>query len=70
MINSVYGEYKLEALDLTARSLILTKEGRTVAIVRRKYFTMGDSYGVETDDAEDQPFIIALVIIINQALYS
>ena len=69
-IDSVYGEYKLEAVDLLARSLTLTKEGRTVAIVSRKYFTMGDTYGLEIDDKENQPFIIALVIIINQALYS
>lgn len=68
-INSIYGEYKLEALDLLAHSLTLTKEGRTVAIVNRKYFTMADCYGVEIDSAEDQAFIIALVIIINQALY-
>jgi uncharacterized protein YxjI len=68
-INSVYGEYKLEALDLLGHSLTLTKEGRIVAIVNRKYFTTADSYEVEIDHAEDYAFIIALVIIINQTLY-
>ena len=69
-INSIYGEYKLESVDLFARSLILTKEGRTVARVDRKYFTIGDTYSLEIDNNEDHPFIIALIIVINQALNS
>ncbi|CAF1068811.1 unnamed protein product [Rotaria sp. Silwood1] len=69
-IDSVYGEYKLESLDLLGHSFTLTKERRTVAIVSRKWITLAGIYGAEIDANEDQAFVIALIIIINQALYS
>lgn len=68
-INSELGEYVLEALDIPARSFTLTKNGRTVAIVSRKYFSLAEAYGVEIDGDEDHAFIIALVIITNEALH-
>jgi uncharacterized protein YxjI len=69
-INSVYGEYKLEGLNLKSHSVTLTKEGRTVAIVNNKHSLTVSSYEVEIDDAEDHAFIMALAIIINQVLRS
>lgn len=68
-VDSVYGEYKLEALDLLGRSFILTKDECTVAVVSRKYNNIADTYEAEINDNEDQAFIIALIIIINQSLY-
>lgn len=69
-ISSVYGNYILESLDLLGHSFTLTKEDRTVAIVNRKWTNIAGVYGAEIDGSEDQAFIIALIIILNQALYS
>ncbi|CAF1342456.1 unnamed protein product [Rotaria sp. Silwood1] len=68
-VNSVYGEYKLEALDFLGRSFTLKKEDRTVAIASRKYSSLVDTYEAEIDGSEDHPFVLALIIIINQALH-
>ncbi|UJR23145.1 hypothetical protein I4U23_026164 [Adineta vaga] len=69
LVNSIYGEYKVEALDLLGHSLRMIKEGKVTATIKRKYLTTNGCYELEIDDAEDQAFIIALVIILNQALY-
>jgi uncharacterized protein YxjI len=69
-IDSVYGQYTLEALDVLAHSFTLTKEGRRVAAIDKKYFSMSHTYSVEIADNEDQAFILALVITINQVLYT
>ncbi|CAF1292418.1 unnamed protein product [Rotaria sordida] len=66
-VNSVYGEYHLEALDFLGRSITLKKEGRTVAIIKRTLATLADTYEVEIDSDEDHPFILALIIVLNQA---
>ncbi|CAF3626986.1 unnamed protein product [Rotaria sp. Silwood1] len=67
-IDSVYGEYKLEALDLLGRLFTLIKEGHIVATVSRKYDTVADAYEAEIDGNEDHALIIALIIIISQSL--
>jgi uncharacterized protein YxjI len=69
-IDSVYGQYTLEALDVLAHSFALTKEGQRVAVIDKKYFSMAHTYSVEIDDKENQAFILALVITINQILYT
>ncbi|CAF2522080.1 unnamed protein product [Rotaria sp. Silwood2] len=68
-INSVYGHYSLEGLDIFAHSFTLVKTGRTVAIVSKKFFSLSDTYGVEIIDDENQAFILALVIVLDQILY-
>ncbi|CAF3401516.1 unnamed protein product, partial [Rotaria sp. Silwood2] len=68
-IDSIYGSYSLESLDIGARSFTLVKNGRTVVIVRKKFFALSDIYGVEIVGDEDQAFILAVVIVIDQVLY-
>jgi uncharacterized protein YxjI len=68
-IDSIYGQYSLEGLDIFARSFTITRDGQTVAIVSKKFFSLTDSYGVEITGSEDHPFILALVIILDQILY-
>jgi uncharacterized protein YxjI len=69
-IDSVYGQYTLDALDILAHSFTFIKEGRKVAVIDKKYFSMAHTYVVEIVDNEDQAFILALVITINQVLYT
>jgi uncharacterized protein YxjI len=68
-IDSIYGQYSLEGLDIFAHSFTLTKNGRVVATVSKKFFSLSDSYGVEIAGDEDQAFILALVIVLDQVLY-
>ncbi|CAF1238740.1 unnamed protein product [Rotaria sp. Silwood1] len=68
-IDSVYGSYALEGLDIFAHSFTLIKNGRAVAIVSKKFFSLSDTYGVEIVGDEDQAFILALVIVLDQVLY-
>ncbi|CAF2099475.1 unnamed protein product [Rotaria magnacalcarata] len=69
-IDSVYGKYVLEASDVMAHSFTLSKGNRNVAVISKYYLSATDSYDVEIDNNENQPFILALVIVINQILYT
>ena len=68
-IESVYGEFKLESLDIWAHSFTLVKGGRVIATVSKKFFSMTDSYGVEIAGDEDHAFILALIIVLDQVIY-
>ncbi|CAF4940520.1 unnamed protein product, partial [Rotaria sp. Silwood1] len=68
-IDSVYGQYSLERLDIFAHLFTLTKDGRTVAVVIKTFFSLSDTYGVEITGEKDQAFILALVIVLDQVLY-
>jgi uncharacterized protein YxjI len=68
-IDSIYGQYSLEGLDIFAHSFILTKDGYPVATVSKKFFSLSDSYGVEISGKEDHAFILALVIVLDQVIY-
>ena len=69
-IDSVFGQYKLEAVDILAHSFTLTKEGRKIAVIDKKYFSAAHTYSVTIADNENQAFILALVIALNQVLYT
>ncbi|CAF4601359.1 unnamed protein product, partial [Rotaria socialis] len=68
-IESIYGNYSLEGLDIFAHSFTLAKNGQTVAIVSKTFFSLSDTYGVEIAGDEDHAFILALVIVLDQVLY-
>ena len=69
-INSIYGEYTLEARDIPARSFKITKGERSIANISKKYFSTTNTYSVSIAADENQAFILALVIVINQILYT
>jgi uncharacterized protein YxjI len=68
-IESVYGQYSIEGLDIFAHSFILKKQGQVVATISKAFFSLADTYGVEIAANEDQVFILSLVIVIDQVLY-
>lgn len=45
------------------------KENQMVATVSKKFFSFSDTYGIEINNNEDQAFIIALVIVIDQVVH-
>ena len=68
-IESIYGKYELESLDIWAHSFTLVKGGRVVATVSKQFWSMTDSYGVEIAGDEYHAFILALIIVLDQVLY-
>jgi uncharacterized protein YxjI len=68
-VESVYGQYALEARNVSAHLFTLTKEERTVAIIKKRYLKLAKTYSVEIANDENQAFVLALVIVINQVLY-
>ena len=68
-IESIYGRYELQSVNVWAHSFTLVKGGRVVAAVSKAYFTMTDSYGVEIAGDEYHAFILALIIVLDQVLY-
>jgi uncharacterized protein YxjI len=66
----------MKGLDIFDHSFTLTnKDGKTIAIVNKKFFAMADTYGVEMIDLndnkqqEDHAFILALIIVLHCSLY-
>jgi uncharacterized protein YxjI len=66
----------MKGLDIFDHAFTLSnKDGKTIAIVNKKFFSMADIYGVEMIDAnsdqehEDHAFILALVIILHCSIY-
>jgi len=75
-IYSIYGEYKMKGLDIFDHAFtLMNKDGKTIAIVNKKFFAMADTYGVEMIDSnndkeqENHPFILALIIVLHCSLY-
>lgn len=75
-IYSANGEYKMKGLDIFDHSFTLTnKDGKTIAIVNKKFFSVADTYGVEMIDtnndkgSEDHAFILALIIVLHCSIY-
>lgn len=67
-INSVMGNYTMKG-DFLGRDFEILKDGKVVAMVSKKWLSFSDTYMVEIDDAEDQAFMLALIIVIDQVLH-
>ena len=71
VVESIYGEYVLKSPEIMSRSFTLEKNEAIVANINKALATFTDSYGIEIiDDNEDSAFILALVIVIDQFLFS
>lgn len=68
IIDSQYGNYEMEG-DIFGYDFQITKGGRTVAYVSKKWFSFSDTYGVDIDDYENQAFLLSLVIVIDQVIH-
>ncbi|MDF2591575.1 MAG: hypothetical protein K0S75_1041 [Clostridia bacterium] len=68
VINSVYGSYDMQG-NMFGYDFQIYKDGRMVAAISKKWFAFSDSYGVEIENGEDQAFLLALAIVIDQVLH-
>lgn len=67
-IESQYGDFTLDG-DIFAHNFNIIKNGRVVAWISKKWISFSDTYSVDIDDNEDQAFILALVIVIDQVFH-
>lgn len=61
-------EYDVEG-DFWAHEFNLYKDGRMVAAITKKYFSLSDTYSVEVDDGQDQITMLALAIVIDMVCH-
>lgn len=57
--------YTLEGNFLSHEYRILLN-GKVVATISKGWFTLRDTYGVEISDDENQPYMLSLVIVLDQ----
>ncbi|KGK87772.1 LURP-one-related family protein [Clostridium sp. HMP27] len=67
-IESKFGEYEVNG-DIFSYSFQVIKNKRIVATVNKKWFTFADTYGVNIIDEENHPFLLTLVIVIDQVVH-
>jgi uncharacterized protein YxjI len=67
-IQSSMGEYAIDG-DFFGWDFKINKNGIPVAEVSKKFFAFADTYGVEVAQGENEAFMLALVIVIDQVLH-
>jgi uncharacterized protein YxjI len=65
----VPGSGDLEAVgDLFRHEYSISRRGRAVAQVSKRWLTIADSYGIEIEDDEDQILLLASAVVIDEIL--
>ena len=68
-ISSMNGNYSIEGRPLNYNYEIF-KDGQPIATIDKQFFSFADTYGVDINEAEDDGFILSLVIVIDQVVHS
>ena len=68
IIESIHGSYSIEG-NIFAYDFSVYRDGRTVAVVNKKWFSFSDTYGIDIADGEDHAFLLALAIVLDQILH-
>lgn len=64
-IDSRYGNFTIDG-DVFAHEFNILKDGSIVAWVSKQWISFSDTYTVDVLSEEDQPFILSLVIVLDQ----
>ncbi|MCR1897546.1 LURP-one-related family protein [Irregularibacter muris] len=67
-IKSIMGNFQISG-DFFGHDFQILKNNHPVASVNKKWLSFSDTYMVEINDNEDQAFMLALVIVIDQVLH-
>lgn len=67
-IQSSMGNYKIDG-NFISHNFAIYKGEEIVARIDKKFFAFADTYAVDIADTENQPFMLALVIVIDQVLH-
>lgn len=67
-IESDYGKFQITG-DVFAYNFSILRDGNLVANVNKKLISFSDTYGVDITEGENDEFILALVIVIDQIFH-
>lgn len=67
-INSAMGTYRVEG-NTWGMDFNIFKDDRHIAQVSKKWFSWGDTYGVDILGEEEPSYILALTIVIDQVIH-
>lgn len=67
-IESDFGSFSI-AGDFLSHDFTILKEGRQIVRMHKKWLSWGDAYEIQIDDGENQAFVCALVIAVDQAIH-
>ena len=67
-IDSIMGEFEMQG-NFLAHDFNILNNNKVVASVNKKWLSLADSYMVEVSEEEDQAFMLALVIVIDQVIH-
>jgi uncharacterized protein YxjI len=67
-IQSDVGSYEIKG-DIFAHDFSIYRNGNPVAWVRKEWISFSDAYDIEISDNIDHAFMLAMVIVIDQAIH-
>ena len=67
-VKSKLGDYSIEG-KFRLREFKIKRGPTLVATISKKFFAIGDSYGVKIEQGQDVPFILALAIVIDEVAH-
>jgi uncharacterized protein YxjI len=67
-VKSKHGKYNIDG-NFNSREFKIKKNSHLVGTVSKKFFTIGDKYGVKVEKGQDAPFILALAIVIDEVAH-
>ncbi|CAF1371241.1 unnamed protein product [Adineta steineri] len=67
-VKSKLGEFKIEG-NFRSREFKIKKDKHLVATISKKFFAVGDKYGVKIEQGQDVPFILALAIVVDEVAH-
>ncbi|MFA9397605.1 MAG: LURP-one-related/scramblase family protein [Clostridiaceae bacterium] len=68
IIESQYGNYNIDG-DLFGYNYQILKNGVEVVVINKRFFAFSDTYGVDIENGENQAFLLAMVIVIDQVIH-
>ncbi len=68
-VESNENNYKIEG-DFWDYNFSITKDGHTIGLIKKEWFTFGDSYKLTVNDSESEALFITLVIAIDHCLHN
>ena len=67
-VQSKLGTYSVEG-NFRSREFKIKKDLHLVATISKKFFAIGDQYGVKIEHGQDVPFILALAIVVDEVAH-
>ncbi|CAF2776616.1 unnamed protein product [Rotaria sp. Silwood2] len=67
-VTSKLGTFKVSG-NFRAQDFKIKKDGKLVATVSKKFFSFHDKYGVKIERGEDAPFLLSLVVVLDEVTH-